>query len=353
MPKSRSKIMKKVMGKEPPAPPSSTRRRGRKTTKSGEEDPAAGQGGSPAASGEYSVSACGHGDASWPTVVDAVVREHHVASKSVDLSPVGQLIDPPDTFDALPQALSCVGDELGSVVPMSVKEKIWKGEFLDLGILLKSDVGSLSEEASFSLVQAGGSLQVRSASRTPQIANIDMWTSAFLTYASVYVEKHGNRARELFKYMDTVRSIVRFGGYNWRTYDVQFRLRQARQPLRSWATIDTELWLTVATAQPRAAFRSYTPLQPFRAGAGSGAATSYLRGRRGGPSSPPRDRRAGADFARGRANHCFAFNAGSCKRAICRFAHVCANCGSSTHAAQACTRGAVNGTQKDSRPIPN
>ncbi|XP_071503767.1 uncharacterized protein [Diadema antillarum] len=50
MPKSRSKIMKKVMGKEPPAPPSSTRRRGRKTTKSGEEDPAAGQGGSPAAS---------------------------------------------------------------------------------------------------------------------------------------------------------------------------------------------------------------------------------------------------------------------------------------------------------------
>ncbi|XP_072172309.1 uncharacterized protein [Diadema setosum] len=239
-----------------------------------------------------------------------------------------------------PLALSCVGDELGSVVPMSVKEKIWKGEFLDLGILLKSDVGSLSEEASFSLVQAGGSLQVRSASRTPQIANIDMWTSAFLTYASVYVEKHGNRARELFKYMDIVRYIVRFGSYNWRTYDVQFRLRQARQPLRSWATIDTELWLTVATAQSRAAFRSYTPLQPFRAGAGSGAATSYLRG-------------PGADFARGRANHCFAFNAGSCKRAICRFAHVCANCGSSTYTAQACTRGAVNGTQKDSRPIPN
>ena len=52
------------------------------------------------------------------------------------------------------------------------------------------------------------------------------------------MEKHFGRARELFKYTDTVRSIVRFGGYNWRAYDVQFRLRQARQPHRSWAAID-------------------------------------------------------------------------------------------------------------------
>ena len=84
------------------------------------------------------------------------------------------------------------------------------------------------------------------------------------------MEKHSGRARELFKYIDTVRAIVRFGGYNWRAYDVQFRLRQARQPHRSWAAIDTELWLTVATAQPRGGYHAGGRPQalPCRGGAG-------------------------------------------------------------------------------------
>ena len=171
-------------------------------------------------------------------------------------------------------------------------------------------------------------------SRTPRIANI-------------FVEKHLGRARELFKYIDTIRSIVRFGGYNWRAYDVQFRLRQARQPHRSWAAIDTELWLTVATAQPRGGFHAggHPHALPFRGGGGggqgSGVPATIEQSFHAGPTpSPAGGRRAGAGFNRARANHCFAFNAGTCQRGACRFAHVCANCGSASHAAVACTRGA-------------
>ena len=146
---------------------------------------------------------------------------------------------------------------------------MWRGEFVELGKFLKRGLSALIEETSFSLVQAGASLQVRQASRAPRIANIEQWTTAFLA-SSIFVEKLSGRARELFKYIDTVRAIVRFGGYNWRAYDVQFRLRQARQPHRSWAAIDTELWLTVATAQPRGGFHAGGRPQalPFRGGRG-------------------------------------------------------------------------------------
>ena len=124
---------------------------------------------------------------------------------------------------------------------------MWRGEFVDLGVFLKTELESLGDEGSLSLVQAGAALHIKPATKAPTMANIEQWTSAFLVYASIFVERHCSRARELFKYIDIVISIVRFGGYNWRTYDVQFRLRQAHQPLRSWAAIDTELWLTVAT----------------------------------------------------------------------------------------------------------
>ena len=82
----------------------------------------------------------------------------------------------------------------------------------------------------------------------PRITLIEQWTSAFLVFASKYAEKHIVRVLEMFKYMDTVRTAARFGGFGWRTYDAQFRLRQAREPTRSWAVIDSELWLMTATA---------------------------------------------------------------------------------------------------------
>ena len=309
----------------------------------------------------------------WPTVVDApahsTVRAGLVPPVAAPLPPASVVDSPPalaigtdsaNAFATQPPMLACVCDDLGSDVPIAVKEKVWKGEFVDLGIFLKRGLtlSALSEETAFSLVQAGVSLQVRQTSRAPRIANIEQWTTAFLTYASIFVEKHFGRARELFKYIDTIRSIVRFGGYNWRAYDVQFRLRQARQPHRSWSAIDTELWLTVATAQPRGGFQvgGRPQAQPFRGGQGSGVPATNNQSHAGPTSSPAGGGRAGQGFNRSRANHCFAFNAGTCQRGACRFAHVCANCGSASHAAVACTRGTKGGTggsQQGTRSHPH
>ncbi|XP_041464356.1 uncharacterized protein LOC121415240 [Lytechinus variegatus] len=147
-----------------------------------------------------------------------------------------------------PAMLSCVCDELGSEVPLGIKEKIWSGEYFDLGLLLKRDGAQLDSAQSFSLCSTGAAVVLRPHSKPPVLSNIEQWTSAFLIFASIYLERHPARARELLKYMDIVRSIVRYGGVNWRSYDAQFRLRQARHPFRSWASIDSELWLTITTA---------------------------------------------------------------------------------------------------------
>ena len=71
--------------------------------------------------------------------------------------------------------------------------------------------------------------------------------------------RHVDRARQLLKYADTIRSATfRRVGFGWRDYDVQFHLKQTRMPARSWASIDAELWLTLVGAPTQTNFRSYS-----------------------------------------------------------------------------------------------
>ena len=146
-----------------------------------------------------------------------------------------------------PPLLATPREVLGSAVPRALRDRIWKGEFVDLGALLKN-VPVPDGSAPTVIALSGSTLQVQPQRGVPRITSIEQWTSAFLVFASIYTEKHIVRALEMFKYMDTVRTAARFGGYGWRTYDAQFRLRQAREPTRSWAVIDSELWLMTATA---------------------------------------------------------------------------------------------------------
>ena len=57
---------------------------------------------------------------------------------------------------------------------------------------------------------------------------------AFLIYMSVYLEVHSSRAIQMLKYVDTVRSAAQqFGGMGWKTYNIQFHLKQAMNPTQS------------------------------------------------------------------------------------------------------------------------
>ena len=67
--------------------------------------------------------------------------------------------------------LSCVCDELGGDVPNNVKEKIWKGEFVELGSLLKRDNYVVSDDSqlqAFNLCATGSALICAPNTRPPQ-----------------------------------------------------------------------------------------------------------------------------------------------------------------------------------------
>ena len=224
-----------------------------------------------------------------------------------------------------PRAIPDLSDDLGSGVQLALKERIWKGEYVELGQLLKMDPSTRDQSLVLAVDAAGGGLQLRPQSRSPAIRSVEQWTSAMLVFISIYAERHASRARELLKYVSVVRTAAECG-YNWKDYDVQFRLRHARQPHMSWAKVDTELWLLVATAQMRN-FRTYSNGQ-------SSVVSPQRGGRRQFYHNAGRIRSAGAGI-------CFAFNSpsGRCTRGkFCRYPHKCKRCGDSSHGAASCAK---------------
>ncbi len=226
----------------------------------------------------------------------------------------------PATVGVTQSPLLSVCDELGAEVPLSVQEKIWKGEFVEFGSLLRPVPGDSINDCIFMVgSQESPAWQLRPHKQPRRVTSIEQWTSAFLIFASIFLKRHPEQARYLLKYADIVRSAAnRRTGFGWRDYDINFRLRQARMPSRSWATIDAELWLTLvgAPVQPHINFRPYGNNGSFRqhdrnGGGGQRHSTQMLR-------------------------TCHGFNRGQCARTACRYAHKCANCSSAGHAAVHC-----------------
>ena len=76
----------------------------------------------------------------------------------------------------------------------------------------------------------GGQLTVVQQKKSP-INNIHVWTSAFIIYMGVMLEKWPNKGHEYLKYMYNVRLAAERGfGTGWVTYDEQFRLRKSPSP---------------------------------------------------------------------------------------------------------------------------
>ena len=224
-------------------------------------------------------------------------------------------------------ALTSVCAPLGISVPQKLREKILKGEYIELGQLLHSD---FSNGGKFTLnVNDEGKLMWEDAKVKSRITSIQSWTDAFLIFSAVYLEGQPKRAQELLKYMSIVRTAAqRYQGYGWREYDKLFRMRHQLQPLRSWATIDSELWSLYAAVG--------TPWQHSPGNFwGNSGQSSFRR-----PMHPnfQRFKQSGSKAnSRGPLDKiCFSYNAAGCSRANCRFKHTCAKCKSGGHGARDC-----------------
>lgn len=134
---------------------------------------------------------------------------------------------------------------------MKLKDKIWKHEFIDPSLLTKSPSRQLANfpDHEGDLVVKGGHMRIESLP-CRAIPNIHTWTSAFMIYMSILLEKQSSLAQELLKYMRDIRFAAN-KSHGWGTYDEQFRLRKAQRPQSSWAVINQDLWSFYITTAMR------------------------------------------------------------------------------------------------------
>ena len=194
-----------------------------------------------------------------------------------------------------PLALASVHTDIGFNVSQAIKNKIVNGQYIELALLLENQP-AVDDSRRLEL-SSTGELLLRPVHSSRTIHTIEVWTDAFLIYASIFLSVHSHRTNEILKYMANIRlAAIRHTGPGWKHYDQQFRLRVAANPAGiSFGQIDQELWLVYV-----------------------GASTN-----------------SGTLFAP-TVKKCFDFNYRSCVRSQCPFRHVCLTC-NTAHSYRRCT----------------
>jgi hypothetical protein len=120
---------------------------------------------------------------------------------------------------------------------------------VDLALFLRQNFESDVGQKPCSLEVLDGQLVLQQrVKKIKVIDNINLWTDAFLNFTMVLIENHPSKATELLRYMYIIRNIAEESpSSRWLLYDLQFRLRVSRNPTKSWASIDGELWLSFIT----------------------------------------------------------------------------------------------------------
>ena len=125
-------------------------------------------------------------------------------------------------------------DSVSAHIPLKIKEKVWAGEYIDMNLVLKSGKDLVYDsQLNGELAVKGGQLTVLQQKHN-QIKNIHTWTSAFINFMSIMLEKWPGKAQVYLEYMHVIRlAASRVANLGWVSYDEQFRLRKARVPQSS------------------------------------------------------------------------------------------------------------------------
>jgi hypothetical protein len=174
----------------------------------------------------------------------ACVQQHHQQQHQPEDQSGSDFNDFHLNSTSVIQPLISVCSPLGANVSQSITDKIVRGDFVDFGALLDPlyDSSNSQSDGMALRVDASGQISFKEARQSRRITSIHGWTSAFFVFCAIYLRAHPSRTQELLKYGYLVREAAsKFGGWGWRDYDIQFRLRQRSHPQNSWAIIDGEL----------------------------------------------------------------------------------------------------------------
>ncbi|XP_053167389.1 uncharacterized protein LOC128351680 isoform X3 [Hemicordylus capensis] len=212
-----------------------------------------------------------------------------------------------------------MGLPLGGHLLPSTKEKILKGEYVDIFSLLFREPEVKHKE--------GESCKEHEATkRKPVEKTWNNWLSGFTIYMGVIVQAQPARAPSLLKYMDIIhRAVSDFAGSSWIRYDESFRMRAALDPTLPWDAPLQELWLVT--------------MSPARPVDGDRSDSGHLLSRAAGSSTPAG---IGQQWVQPHLV-CWEYNSkGKCSRSPCRFKHMCGVCGA-RHPSSSCPRAKFGG----------
>ena len=186
-----------------------------------------------------------------------------------------------NTFQSPPISVS-EGIPLGTNISVRIKQKIWNNSVISMKCLLPN-----FKEDNVSINIDSNSIQFNKKAANQDKLTLNQWTTAFLIFICIYIEKYPSEASNLLKYCSTVREIgASHGDVAWHYYDENFRqLRQSNAI--PWQVPITEFMVKACTIH-----------KPFRA--------------------PPQS---------SQARLCFNFNNGTkCRATPCQYRHSCQIC---------------------------
>ena len=149
-----------------------------------------------------------------------------------------------DSDDDL-QGLGIFSNITSSKITKKVKQKIWKGDYIDISKLYYG-----KDESNVQMhIKKSQSDTVTSLKSSPQrqVNNILSWSRAFQLYASIYCIKFPSESSAMFQYMTIVQTLAK-KGQNWLLYDKKFRSLRAKQHI-PWEKlhIETHLYSSLST----------------------------------------------------------------------------------------------------------
>ena len=219
--------------------------------------------------------------------------------------------------DESPMPCTSISYPLGATLSATIRSKIWSSEYINLASLL--DINH-DEDISVTLKKSGGkpTISLSNSSRR-EINSIEQWTKAFLVYAAVYSEKHGQEAPGLFKYISVIREMAR-QKKQWVFYDKQFRRLRANTPTMAWSEVNWEMYFTSITSDVSG---NVSPSQQVNKPFPAPRQGSHQRQSGNHPFVP--------------MGYCYEYHFdGVCDKQPCQYKHWCPTCHRGTHSAIRC-----------------
>ena len=231
-------------------------------------------------------------------------------------------------------------------VPSRLRDRIVRGEFVDMEDLLPECIGAEEEDITRIAVDSGRSVQLvhkPSSTHVPcrRIHDVASWLEAFTTYTWVRVDLSPELTLPLLAYQATIlEANFNYQTDAWLAYDRRFRRAVSVTPQRyQWQTIDPHLWQSCFTSRGRSACSRCSLIHPV--------------------PSPHCPFRGGLPLSQGRsgcqhsATHqgkpiCRNFNRKYCNNPACPRAHVCSRC-RGRHAEADCTKPASSSSSPPSQ----